>query len=299
VLELIAKQISAKINGGVSGRSDEIIAFYNFLCRGVTKSVTSSFVRRTSLQILFHLKPTAMRRNFLVLAFVLFVSLTGLHAQDIMYDKDKPKIEGSGVIITKTVNIQPFDQLDVSGIFSLKLSQGSNEEVKIEADDNLQELFEVKNEGSTLIITMNKDKNFKSKKKLRVYITFKKLKTLDLKTIGDVTSGESLSFDDVKIGNKSIGSVDLKLTAQSINLNNKSVGDLSLTGKAQNAIIKNNSVGSIDARNFIVQSMDIDNNGIGSAEVNAEKEIKVKDSFLGKVSNKGAAPIKRTKRVVI
>jgi uncharacterized protein YdgA (DUF945 family) len=122
---------------------------------------------------------------------------------------------------------------------------------------------------------------------------------MDLKTVGDVTSEQSLSFDDVKIGNKSVGSVDLKLTAQSVDLNNKSVGNFTLNGKAQNAVIKNNSVGSIEAGNFIVQTMDIDNSGIGPAEVNAEKTIKVKDSFLGKVNNKGAAPIKRTKKVVI
>jgi hypothetical protein len=38
---------------------------------------------------------------------------------------------------------------------------------------------------------------------------------------------------------------------------------------------------------------------VGGAEVNAEKEIKVKDSFLGKVKNKGAATIKRAERVRI
>ena len=181
----------------------------------------------------------------------------------------------------------------------MQLSQGNKEEVKIEADDNLQELFEVKNEGSKLTINMKKDVNFNSKKKMKVYITFKKLQSMDLKTVGDVSSEESLSFDDVKIGNKNVGSVDLKLTAQSVDLNNKSVGNLKLNGKAENAVIRNNSVGNIIAGNFIVQTMEIDNNGIGSAEVNAEKEIKVKDSFLGKVSNKGTATIKRTKKVVI
>ena len=220
-------------------------------------------------------------------------------AQDIGWDKNKPKIEGSGNITTRNVNIQPFDEIDVSGIFSLKLAQGNKEEVKIEADDNLQDLFEVKNEGAKLIITMKKESNFNSKKGLKVYISFKKLKNMELKTVGNVSSEENLSFDDVNIKNKSVGSVDLKLTAQSLNLDNKSVGDVTLNGKADNVVINNKSVGSINAASFMVQTMDIDNKGIGSAEVNAAKEIKVKDSFLGKVSNKGAATIKRTKKVVI
>ena len=240
-----------------------------------------------------------MRKIILFFAITSFGAFSALHAQDYRYDNNKPRIEGSGNIITRTVNVQSFDQIDISGVFSLKLSQGAREEVKIEADDNLMDLFEVKNEGSTLIITMKKESNFKSKKKLNVYITFKKLKSMDLKTVGDVTSEENLNFDDVKIGNKSVGSVDLKLTAQSVNIDNKSVGNVTLNGKADYAVIKNKSVGSIQASDFVVQTMDIDNNGIGSAEVNAAKEIKVKDSFLGKVTNKGAAPIKRSKKVVI
>src|SRR5262249_7433815 len=121
----------------------------------------------------------------------------------------------------------------------------------------------------------------------------------DLQTVGNVSSEQSLSFDDLKIGNKSVGSVDLNLTAQSIHLDNSSVGNVKLNGKADNAVIKSKSVGSIEAGDFVVQKKDIDNNGVGSARVNAEKELKVRDSFLGKVSNKGAAPVKRIKRVVI
>jgi hypothetical protein len=45
--------------------------------------------------------------------------------------------------------------------------------------------------------------------------------------------------------------------------------------------------------------MDIDNNGVGSATVNAEKELKVKDSFLGKVRNKGNATVRKMNKVVI
>ena len=64
-------------------------------------------------------------------------------------------------------------------------------------------------------------------------------------------------------------------------------------------MIRNKSVGSIQAANFIVQTMDIDNNGVGGAEVNAQKELKVKDNMMGKVTNKGGATIKRTNKTVI
>lgn len=229
------------------------------------------------------------------------ILLTGMMIQLTAFsqNKDKNKIEGSGNVITKEVAVQFFDELIANGVFSVLLTQGNKEQVKIEADDNLQDLFEVKNDGSRLTISMKKDVNFNSKKKIKVYVTFKKLKNMELNMVGNISSDENLSFDDLAIKNKSVGSVDLKMTAQNLNVDNKSVGHVKLNGKAENAVIKNNGVGSIEAASFVVQKMDIDNSGIGSAEVNAEKELKVKDSFLGKVTNRGGATIKRINKVVI
>lgn len=238
-----------------------------------------------------------MRKYFLPVVLALALITSSAIAQE--NSKDKPKIEGSGNTVTKEVNVQPFDELSVSGVFSVLLTQGNKEGVKIEAEDNLQELFEVKNEGNKLTISMKKDVNISTKKKMKVYISFKKLKNMSLKTVGNVSAEQSLSFDDLKLDNKSVGNVDLKLTAQTLSIDNKSVGNIKLQGKANDVVIKNKSVGSIEASNFIVQKMDIDNNGIGSAEVNAEKELKVKDNMMGKVSNKGAATIKRSNKLVI
>ncbi|MEI9944219.1 MAG: head GIN domain-containing protein [Chitinophagaceae bacterium] len=242
-----------------------------------------------------------MRRFFLLSASIIMLS-AAIHAQDEKKnknDKDKPRVEGSGNVITKNVAVSSFNELNVSGVFSVLLIQGNAETVKIEADDNLQEFFEVKNDGSKLNITMKKDLNFNSKKKMKVYVTFKNLKSMDLKTVGDVSSEENLKFDDIKINNKSVGSVDLKMTAHNLDVDNKSVGNVKLNGKAESVVIRNKGVGSVQAADFIVQNMDIENSGVGNADVNAEKELKVKDSFLGKVNNKGKATVRTINKVRI
>lgn len=235
-----------------------------------------------------------MRRFLTVLAAALLV--LGLNAQE---NKDTPKVKGSGKIVTKEIAISSFDQLNVKGIFSVLLTQGNKEEVRIEADDNIQQYFEVNNDGSKLNIGMKKDVNFEGELKLKVYVTFKKLKSMELKTIGNVTSSENLNFEDLQITNKSVGSIDLKMTVQTLNVANKSVGSVKFSGKAQTAVIRNKGVGSVNAGDFIVEKMDIENTGVGHAEVNATKEIKVKDSFLGKVKNKGSAPVRNMNKQVI
>jgi hypothetical protein len=239
-----------------------------------------------------------MRKNlFLMLAITAFSFSMQAQKND-KYD-DKDRIEGSGNVITKDISVKSFDELNASGVFNLLLSQGDKESLKIEADDNLLDLFIIENEGSTLTIKMKKNSNFNSKKQLKVYVTFKTLKSMDLGMVGGTSSDEKLKFADLKLKNQSVGSVSLNMTLQTLNMENQSVGSVKLEGSAESAIVKNNSVGSINAGNFVVQKMDIENNGVGSATVNAEKELKYSDSFLGKVSNRGNATVKKKNKVVI
>ena len=232
---------------------------------------------------------------------IALASLAGLFFAGALYAQDKKHetIEGNGKTVTRDVNISSFSTLQASGIYELKLSQGSKESVKIEADENLQEYFNVRNEGNKLVIDMEKlkNKNLKSKNKMRVYVTFKNLKELELKTVGNVSSEEQLSFDDLNLDTKSVGNIDLNLTVKKLDLDNKSVGNVKLSGKADEAVIKNKSVGSLHAGNFVVQTMNIENDGVGNAEVNAQKDLKVRDSFLGKVNNKGGAAVRKMNKV--
>jgi len=204
----------------------------------------------------------------------------------------------SGNIITKDVTVKPFDAIDAKGLYELILTQGDKESVKIEADDNLQELFSVSNDDNTLVIDMpklrDKNINFNDKKEdhelhLKVYVTFKKIKSLDVGVIGSVRSAVPLKFEEFEIDSKNVGNVELQLTANKLTISNKGVGNITLTGTATDAIVDNKGVGKFDGEDLIVQTMDIDNSGVGSANVNVQKDLKIKESFLGKVSNKGNA----------
>jgi hypothetical protein len=233
----------------------------------------------------------------MLVAFAAIFMTASVHAQ-----KEKQEtIEGNGNLITKEIPVSSFEALKASGVYELNLTQGDKESVKIEADENLQQYFTVRNEGSKLIIEMKelKNKNMKLKNKMKVYVSFKKLREMDFSMVGSVQATSQLSFADLDIKNSSVGKMDLDLSANTLNLKNSSVGKVKLSGKAQNAVVTNNGVGNLDAGTFVVQTMNIDNSGVGGAEVNAEKELKVKDTMLGRVKNKGVAPMKKNNKVQI
>lgn len=210
----------------------------------------------------------------------------------------KETIEPSGKIITKDFSIKSFDGIRAEGLYELVLTQGDNESVKIEADDNVMDLFSVTNEGSTLAITMpkmkNNDINFSDKKENKnlrwnVYVVFKQIKNLDVAVIGNVSSESVMKSSAFNLDSKNVGNVNLKLNADKLTVNNKGVGNITLLGSATDASIKNKGVGEFEGSDLLVQTMNIDNTGVGNANVNVSKDLSVKQSFLGKVNNKGNA----------
>ncbi|MEJ7625652.1 MAG: head GIN domain-containing protein [Ferruginibacter sp.] len=236
-------------------------------------------------------------------AILYTILATGIIGTANAQNNKKETIEGNGKIINRTVSVKSFDALDAEGVFEIKLIQGNNESVFLEGDENLLEYITVHNEGTKLIIDMDKLKdknvNYKTKNKLKVSVTFRNVKAMEFKTVGDVASSGELKFDNLLINHQGVGTLNITLTANTISLKNKGVSDIILTGKATQATIKNSGVGSIKAGNLAVQSMNIQNSGVGSAEVNVEKDVKVRSSGLGSVKNKGAAPIPRKMKTAV
>lgn len=221
--------------------------------------------------------------------------------------QDRVTIEPSGNIVTKNISVQPFDVIEASGLYELVLSEGEKEAVKIEANDNLIKLFSVSNIGNKLVIDMPELKNhdLSSNKKDRqnlkwkIYVVYTKLKSIDVAIVGSVSATTPVKSDEFGISSKAVGNINLQIVTNKLTVNNKGVGSIILKGTATDAIVENAGVGKFEGEELVVQTMDINNSGIGSAEVNVEKNLKIKQSFLGKVRNKGNAKSSQWEGVVI
>jgi hypothetical protein len=234
-----------------------------------------------------------MKRILFAVSLILIGFAAMAQAKDITLD-------GSGNIITKNVDVKPFDAIKVNGIYELVLLQGDKESVKLETDDNLMYLFDVSNDGSTLVIDMPllrgehhnlniKGKDDRKSPRLKVFVTFKTLKNLDAALIGSIHSDATLKLDAFEIDSKNVGNITLALTATKLTVYNKGVGNVTLSGTVPTVAIFNSGVGSIKGEDLMVQTMNIENTGVGSANVNVAKDLTIKDSFLGKVKNTGSA----------
>jgi hypothetical protein len=182
-------------------------------------------------------------------------------------------IQGSGNVITEIRKAEPFNQIKIDGIFNIYLSQGEEESIKVEADDNLLEYIKTDIKDHGLFIDFTSSKGIQKSAKLNIYITLTNINLLELEGIGSVSCLTDLNLNKLKLINSGIGSINLK-------------------GKASEVYMKNSGIGKIKATEFEVAYLKVKASGVGSVKVNATKEISVNLSGVGNVYYTGEPELK-------
>ncbi len=129
---------------------------------------------------------TNMRTSLLLLfALLVFANTFG----------QKEKVKGNKIVSTEEFNTEAFHTIEIYESFEVTLDESSDNQVKIEADSNLQELIQVIVQDSVLII--KSDKDLRRAKALNLSISYatelKKIKVYDkvnAKSLSPITSGE-------------------------------------------------------------------------------------------------------------
>lgn len=203
------------------------------------------------------------------------------------------KITGDGNVVKEIRSISAFDKIEAGGVINVVLIQGNGESLIVEADKNLIPLVQTKVEGSTLYISTKEKTEIEESTKMNVYITFGNLKEIVLSGVGNVNTENPVKSENLSVKNNSVGNMDLKLECGNIKIENNSVGNTTLSGNADKAEISLNSVGNLEAFDLRVQVLIIDNNSVGNAEVNSEKEIYITQNGMGNISYRGNAVVKK------
>ena len=122
-----------------------------------------------------------------------------------------------GSVKTEDRAVSGFHQLDISGSFTVELSQGNQEQLKIEADEEIMAniITEVKN-GELKIYTKGKIMH-KSVKK--IYLTFKDLDGISSSGAMVLKGAGTLKFSRLELNLSGSADIDLDLNTASLEAN--------------------------------------------------------------------------------
>ncbi|NHM07197.1 DUF2807 domain-containing protein [Flavobacterium sp. CYK-4] len=158
----------------------------------------------------------------------------------------RDKIKGNGQMTTKNITVAPYDEIRVSGFFDVELVAGDEGKITVNAEDNLIQYLEIKVEGNTLKLGVEKGVYLSPSRghDVKITVPFESLSEVSLAGSGAVATKNVIKADSFKSTLSGSGDMRLDLNAKEITSEVTGSGDMTLKGKADT--FKSSVVGSGD-----------------------------------------------------
>lgn len=182
-------------------------------------------------------------------------------------------IKGNGKIKTEVKQLSGFDKVVVQGQLDLYLSQETTENVKIEAEENLIELFQVSVNSNTLYVIV--PKNIKKSMKLNVTIAFKELEQITLLDEVLLKNDRTINFDDIELICSGSSKMDFEFKASDCDVKMLDGGSAFLRGYAEKLTVEAHDDSEINAFDLQSDNCEVIGSGYAEISVNAKKEMSI------------------------
>jgi hypothetical protein len=221
--------------------------------------------------------------SFLCVSALLIAGTPALQAQ---------RVTGNGNVVSKDRPASSFNELHSKGSFDIVVTDGADYKVRVEAEENLQELIEVNVNGNNLIIQGKKGVNFRATKPIRVYVTAPALQAIKLSGSGNVKSENTLTGSDrFEAKSSGSGNISLDVETNSLQAAISGSGNMTLKGKTKDFDGSISGSGNIRAKELQSDNTSIKIAGSGNAEVVANVKLDSKISGSGDVRYWGNASV--------
>ena len=179
-----------------------------------------------------------------------------------------------------------FDGIKVSQGINLILTQGNDEKITVETDENLQEILITK-VNNNHILEVYFDKNIRKATTKNVYVTAKNINLLRSSSGASITSENAIRLESVQIKSSSGSSIRIEIVAHEINSTASSGSNIKIIGKTNNFTAKASSGSTIRANRLEASEVEVKASSGASIEVNASQILAATASSGGSVDYEG------------
>jgi len=198
-------------------------------------------------------------------------------------------IKGSGNLKTETRQVSNFQAVVLSGIGDLQITQGEQESLEIEAEDNILTLIETKVENGTLYIGFKEGTgNVQPTKTIKYTLSIVELTGLTASGVGNIQAPE-LKTTDLDVQISGVGNIKIEsLEANSLAVLVSGAGSGEVNGgKVDKLKVEISGAGSFRAPDLQVATADITISGVGSARLWVTEMLDIMLSGTGGVEYYG------------
>jgi hypothetical protein len=180
-------------------------------------------------------------------------------------------------------NVDSFSGIGLSISGDLYLTQGSPQEVLIEADEDILE--KIVTEVKDGVLKIRKQKGWgQNLKNVSIWVTVPEIDGIYLAGSGYIIAEKPVISEEIEINISGSGKVNLQeLGGDEIGISISGSGDAIIAGTADEADIAISGSGKVLAKGLEVSECDVRISGSGSCEVNVTGELGARISGSGKV----------------
>lgn len=193
----------------------------------------------------------------------------------------------------KSVNIEDFSSLDISGAFYVQVRQGSTYKIEIDGERRDIEDIEIRKDGKKLKIDYKNGLfNVRSRDYVNILIEMPELNNVDF--AGAVKSelkgfNQNQDFDIELSGATEVTATSLN--AKRIEADLSGASTLTLMGSAQSLYADIAGASKVNAFSLKAVSAEVDASGASSAEVNVSDRLRAQATGVSSVRYRGAAKV--------
>lgn len=196
-------------------------------------------------------------------------------------------IQGSRNVVSETRSVtDDIKSIRVQQGIQLHLTQGSNAELTVEADDNIIDLL--KTEFSKGELKLYFEKNVYKAKARNVYLTTPTIEAIRTSSGASVKSESTIEANQLTLKSTSGSSIKIDVLADEINSESSSGADIDIFGKANTIMASSSSGSSIDADQLETNDAVVKVSSGSNIQVNVKNNLTAKASSGGNVRYNGS-----------
>ena len=221
-----------------------------------------------------------MKTLKLIIAIVALTSFTACN-----FDINLGQVQGNGNVVTQEREVSDFDQVKGSAGLDVYLTEGSDNKIVVEADENLQEIIETEITNGKLHITTAKSIGRSKAKK--VYVTYVNLSHIYASSGADVIGNSVIKNENISLDASSGADLEVEILAKEVFAETSSGADLKVTGKATSLKASASSGSELNARELLVLNCKADASSGGDIIVNVREKLQTEASSGGNIKYYG------------
>lgn len=196
---------------------------------------------------------------------VLLISIAILSVQISTAQWFGKKVTGNGELITQSFNTSDYDGIAVAGSMDVRLIEGKEGDIKVEAESNIMEHLKVEVKGGTLHIGTKDNTNISTRRGITVTVPVERIDHARISGSGEIVSSMNLKARNMDLRVSGSGDMILNVECANLNATVTGSGDIELSGRTENLTAKVTGSGDLDT--IKVKANNVDASVTGSGDI--------------------------------